>query len=444
MAAVGAVALPTRSQINDWPTGHLESGATQCEQFAERTAQVFAAHVANVQAPGGTVWNGAAFDAAYDAAREAQDVARSQGVMSLDIAQIARRGAEDIRGAQRATLNAISDAEDKGFVVAQDLSVKDARSNGSGEVRAQRQIEAAGHADFIRWRAADLVQTEARVAQELAAKAGELEGRRIAKGVARAVDFKQDLTKPDDLPVYGPDGKPHPGDVLQRDVGDCYFEAAEIAVAEKDPNRLKDMIVAGPDGKYFVSGMQDRYGNPIQNYVITQKDLQEVLSHHRDQKVLWPAILEAAAAKTRGGGDVAHGLEMMGAGDLPGAGLQQLTGHASYNWFPGGGRDENDLINALNSGKPVVMGTSMSATPIGLDPHRDGLAAAHVYARSSAHRDPDGTVWAEVINPWQLNLAQGDSGGPVVRIDPSTPGRAWINLSNVLAQRGVTAFVDGG
>lgn len=66
----------------------------------------------------------------------------------------------------------------------------------------------------------------------------------------------------------------------------------------------------------------------------------------------------------------------------------------------------------------------------GLDP--DGPAS-----------NPDGTVWAEIVNPWQYNAAQGDSGVPVVQIDPSTPGRAWLNLSDALSHHGVTAFVEG-
>lgn len=442
MAAIAPVKMPTKSEIFQWTTTHLDEAATAWEKSAEQSENAFKQHVDNVRSPGGTEWTGQGASAAYDDAREAQDVVNTQCSIKRECARIARRGSGDIQGAKRTTISAIEDVEGKGYKVAEDLTVTDASTGGTDAERAARKAEAQQLTEYLRWHAQGLAATDEKVAGELTAEAQGLEGRKLSgDGTTQMLDDK--TTTDGELPLYGPDGKPHPGDVMQRDVGDCYFEAAEIAVADKHPERIKDMIYK-MGGDYYVTGMQDRFGNPIQDYRITDKDIQAVLAHHPDQKVLWPAILEAAAAKTRGGGDTAHGLELMGGGDMPGVGLKQLTGSASYTWFPGGGRDENDLINALNSGKPVVMGTSMSATPIGVDPHRDGLAASHVYALSSAHRDPDGTVWAEIINPWQFNMAQGDSGIPLVRIDPDTPGRAWLNLSGALSHHGVTAFVQGG
>lgn len=437
----------TRSEIETRDTTALTRAAAAWKQAAAESEAAFEQHRSNISSPGGTTWEGDARDAAMENATTACRSVGDQVYVLREAASIAEEGATAIDAGRRETIAVIAAAENDGFKVGDNLVPTDTRRVDVFEL-ANRRRAAAEHAEDIRWHADRLLQTDMFVKQRLQAKAVQLEAVRLpgeneAPDNRHSVQFVDHTTLVgDELPMYGSDGNPHPGDVKQRDIGDCYFEAALIAVADKDPERLKDMIYKLGD-KYYVSGMRDRYGNPIVDYPITEKDLDEVLKHHAGQKVLWPAVLEAAAAKTRGGGNVAEGLKLMDGGDTPGAGLEQLTGKVSYTWFPGGGRDENDLMDALNSGKPVVMGTSMSATPFGVDPHRDGLAASHVYAISSAHRDPDGTVWAEIVNPWQYNAGQGDSGVPVVQIDPSTPGRAWLNLSDALSHHGVTAFVEG-
>ncbi|ORV14875.1 hypothetical protein [Mycobacterium celatum] len=435
--------LPSLSELQAWPTEHFGAIAEWCDAEADRWENGFTeVHQQLREAD----WAGQAYDSAVQ--RIETDLGKARGGCTAlrDAAKILRMAGENEGFAKAAALRAVAEATAAGYVVGEDLSVTDTMKYTSWDQAKARRDAAREFAAEIRAEAASLMRIDQDIAARLPAAGAGLRAVRFDKNEGsrvQAVGFKTDRAE-GDLPLYGPDGKPHPGDVLQRDVGDCYFEAAEIAVSDKNPSRITGMIEAGPDGKYYVTGLQDPLGNTLSHYPVTDKDIQEVLSHHPGQKVLWPVVLEAAEAKARGGGDVASGLSAMGGGGFPGDGLQQLAGKASYNWFPGGGRDETDLINALNSGKPVVMATSPSATPIGIDPHRDGLVGRHVYALSSAHRDPDGTVWAEIINPWQYNLGHGDSGVPGVIIDPATPGRAWLNLSGALSHHGVTAFVVGG
>lgn len=177
-----AVAVPGKSQVMNWPTSHLDEAVAVWEKSATQSEQAFATHVSNVRSPGGTVWKGAGADAAYDDAREAQDTVSGHCSVKRECARIARRGAEEIRGAQRTVVNAIRDVEDKGFTVAEDLTVSDASKGGTLAERVVRQTEAKDLTTYLRWHAQGLASTDAKVARELIAEAAGLEGRKLAGG----------------------------------------------------------------------------------------------------------------------------------------------------------------------------------------------------------------------------------------------------------------------
>lgn len=93
-------------------------------------------------------------------------------------ADIAAQGSEDIQGARNRVLEAIAEAEEDGFRVIEDLSVTDTRKFDL-ETAAARATAATEHTEFIRWRAEQLVATDALVGQQLQSKAVELEGIRF-------------------------------------------------------------------------------------------------------------------------------------------------------------------------------------------------------------------------------------------------------------------------
>lgn len=191
MPAIASAVMPTKSQIINWPTDHLDSAAAQWEKAAEQSDQTFTQHVANISAPGGSDWTGTAATSAYDDAREAQDAVKVQGSVCRECASIARRGAGDVRGAKQATIDAISDTEGEGFTVAEDLSVTDSRSGGSDQQKADRANKAAGHSEFIRWHAQGLASADAKVAGELQAEAAGLQGRQLTKMMGNG-EFSRD------------------------------------------------------------------------------------------------------------------------------------------------------------------------------------------------------------------------------------------------------------
>ncbi|PVB10699.1 amidase domain-containing protein [Mycobacteroides abscessus] len=195
MAAIAPASMPTKSEIFNWSTTHLEDAATQWEEAAGQSETAFSRHVANISAPGGTVWTGSAATSAYDDAREAQDTVAVQASIYRECASIARRGAGDIRGAKEATVNAIQEAEGKGYAVSEDLLATDTHQGGSDSQRATRKAEAQQLTEFMRWHAKGLASTAAKVAGELQGEAAGLQGRKLTGGGAQMLGnekFSQD------------------------------------------------------------------------------------------------------------------------------------------------------------------------------------------------------------------------------------------------------------
>ncbi len=93
-------------------------------------------------------------------------------------ADIADSGVTDLKAAKRDVLEAITEAEDDGFRVGEDLSVTDTRRNDP-ENMAARYTAATEHAENIRWNAERLVQTDALIGSQLQEKAAELVGIRF-------------------------------------------------------------------------------------------------------------------------------------------------------------------------------------------------------------------------------------------------------------------------
>ncbi|SLJ13263.1 putative conserved membrane protein [Mycobacteroides abscessus subsp. abscessus] len=212
MAAIAPVKIPTKSEIFQWTTTHLHEAATAWEKAADESERAFEQHVNNVRAPSGTEWTGAGATAAYDDAREAQDTVRTQCSIKRELARIARRGAEDIDGAKRTSVNAIQEVEGKGYQVAEDLKVTDARSGGSDAERAARKAEAQQLTEFLRWHAQGLASTDEKVGQELIAEAQGLEGRKLTKGGDGTVQMLDDGDKSrndriNDRDAKHPDGR---------------------------------------------------------------------------------------------------------------------------------------------------------------------------------------------------------------------------------------------
>lgn len=173
-AASTTPAALTRPQLESWDISHLETAAARWGTSARASEQLFDQHRQNVASPGGTEWHGIAKDAAWD--RVATDTAVVAGHSEIvqAAADIAANGADDLRAARRATLEAIAEAEADGFRVGEDLSVVDTRRVYVFTMVARRTA-ATEHAEYIRWNAEQLFATDTLIGGRLNGKVTELD-----------------------------------------------------------------------------------------------------------------------------------------------------------------------------------------------------------------------------------------------------------------------------
>lgn len=169
---------PSRSDVEAWDSSDLDAAATRWQTVADALESAFEQHRQNILTPGGTTWEGDAKDAALDRVTKDTSVVRRQGDAHREAAGIATRGSEDTQAARSRVLEAIAEAEQDDFAVGDDLSVTDNRAYDE-ETAAARMTVATEHAEFIRWRAEQLVATDALIGQQLKANAAELEGIRF-------------------------------------------------------------------------------------------------------------------------------------------------------------------------------------------------------------------------------------------------------------------------
>ncbi|KUH92872.1 hypothetical protein [Mycobacterium sp. IS-1556] len=98
-APTGAVVLPSRSDIENWPTEHLDNAAVRLRTSGNQSVTSFEQHRQNIVAPGGTTWEGDAKDAALNrVATDTAVVRRHTAVQDEAAAQVRRRCGEGTRG----------------------------------------------------------------------------------------------------------------------------------------------------------------------------------------------------------------------------------------------------------------------------------------------------------------------------------------------------------
>lgn len=207
MPGIGGVGTPSLSEIRGWDVAHLETAATAWTATAEHWESSFASiHRASVS-PGGTVWEGAAAEAAQASAFA--DLVRVRGLADVlhESAAIARRGAETLYSAKRTVLDAVEEAGAAGYVVGEDLSVKPPQGGLTAE--AQAQVYAA----HIQERAAQLVVHDKEIAAKISTATAPLDAVTFAERAGDSPHSGVQLTdynapRPLDPPPWQP---PPPG-----------------------------------------------------------------------------------------------------------------------------------------------------------------------------------------------------------------------------------------
>ena len=169
MPAVAGAALPGLSQILRWDTEHLSGAATDWSATAEHWEGAFDGVHRGMLAPGGSVWEGAAADAAQE--RAFSDLMKVRGLADTlsGAATITRRGADQLDYLKRQAIDAIEEAREAGFTVGEGLSVTDTSKRSGLHAAAARQFAAT-----IAARAAALSATDKDIAARISSATTDL------------------------------------------------------------------------------------------------------------------------------------------------------------------------------------------------------------------------------------------------------------------------------
>jgi Calpain family cysteine protease len=262
--------------------------------------------------------------------------------------------------------------------------------------------------------------------------------------------------------LYGSDGRPHAVDIDQDRLYNCYFLAPIGALAEQQPERIRDAIRFNPEtGDFTVSlyrppSVQEKsqgQTNPIQESIsVSQEDIRRNISkegggtvdNNRERSgALWPTVVEAGFAELYGRNpqgevNLNQGYRTIGAATGGGAladGTYALTGESGrslqiYNPeappMQATGPDHvkrpepppfraplqgaklgldavyAEVEQALLAGKPVSMATQGREVP-------DGLMESHAYMVVSVSRNPENNdALVTLRNPYGTNQAVGE------------------------------------
>jgi hypothetical protein len=169
MAPSTSAPLPTLtlSQIQGWDVDHLEAAASQWTATATNWRDGFTAVSSGIARPGGTAWEGASAEAA--SARSERDRQQVLGLAERlqEASSVARTGAADLAAAKSRALAFVENAQRAGFVVSEDLSVRDPLTVYSKPMRLIRDMQAQVLASDIRTQSTILAATDQTVASRL-------------------------------------------------------------------------------------------------------------------------------------------------------------------------------------------------------------------------------------------------------------------------------------
>jgi hypothetical protein len=254
--------------------------------------------------------------------------------------------------------------------------------------------------------------------------------------------------------LYGPGGNPRAADIDQDSIGDCYFVATIGALAEKQPDRIKNAIDYDPaTGNYTVKLHKEEWQWAPPGWEtrevkieVTQKDLENNLTRHGGSTVdnnsgtdgpMWPAVMETAYARMH---DENHsdglnqGYEEINGGWAKDA-MFAVTGSEGKDigpigMLPGDAQSKilyEQISGALKDGRAVTLSTDPENRDlidiVSGDPGvQDGLVDNHVYMVEGITKDANGKVMIELRNPWSHNINPDEgqnNGSATIKVELS-------------------------
>ncbi len=184
-------------------------------------------------------------------------------------------------------------------------------------------------------------------------------------------------------------------DVRQGALGDCYFVSSLSAIADVDPQRIRDAITINPDNTYSVRFFQN--GKPVSvtvaNDFLQTESGRLAYASSTDKGELWVSVMEKAYAQWKGG------YQTIGKGGDPAKALAELTGVKSRSVIDMRTPAETlyaDIRKALQNQEPVVAGT-YPAPQSEYAPY--GLVGSHAYTVVDA-KEEQGQKYVVLRNPW--------------------------------------------
>ncbi len=247
----------------------------------------------------------------------------------------------------------------------------------------------------------------------------------------------------DSADLYGAKG-PQAADIRQDALGDCYFVATLGAVAQQQPDAIRNMISFDAKTGNFTVTLHDNDGNP-QSVQVTQAELEDNLARQGGSTAdnsgldgpIWPAVAETAYAKIHDSNPadgLTEGYNAIANGGWPQDAMQTITGDRGdeIRYSEGFFESENSALDrmagqvdaALSNDRPVTLWTVPENRSLwdkirGNEGTQDGLVDNHVYTVEGVHKNADGEWMVTVRNPWSTNMNVGeghDTASPTMEV----------------------------
>jgi hypothetical protein len=209
-------------------------------------------------------------------------------------------------------------------------------------------------------------------------------------------------------------GGPSYSDVVQGDVGDCYFCAALAELAADNPAAIRSMFIDNGDGTYTVRF----YDNGVADYVTVNRYFPERSngtffyanwwndSLSNANNVLWVALAEKAYAQLAASGwsrpDVANSYDALNNG-WEGTVLNQVANiQATAQLLAGNSATKTAIVNAVAAGRMVAIDSNASTAAPVISDHVYVVLSYNVATQTFLTYNPWGytqtLTWTQIEN----------------------------------------------